>query len=78
MKKIFTSIMALAILLSPVLAAVPEGVAIEPLLSVSSENQGFLKEYGIFQEHTVGEFPITRAEIAKIIVQYLQKSEGEL
>lgn len=77
MKKTLLSMMALMMVASPVLAAVPEGVQVEPILSVSSQNQEFLTTYGIFQEYTIGGSPISRAEAVKILVNYLKKSEGE-
>ena len=77
MKKIALGVLASMLIISPVLAASPSGVAIEPILSVSSDNHEFLAKYAIFQEYTEGGSPVSRAETAKILLHYLQKSEGE-
>ncbi|MDR0370169.1 MAG: META domain-containing protein [Candidatus Peribacteria bacterium] len=63
MKKILLSMVTLSMTLSPVLAAVP-----------AEGQQAFLEEYGITS--TTGKEPITRANSAKLFINYLQKSEG--
>lgn len=59
-------------------SSIPEGVVVEPIISVSTQAQTFLDEYSIFADaYRVGGQPITRVEAANIFVDYVSATKGD-
>jgi hypothetical protein len=76
MKKTLTSIMALGILTIPTFSLAQTTPQVEALMKVSPEIQVFMERIDLFSDTPVGGEPISRADAAKLFVDYLLKTEG--